>query len=475
MSRVSVSVNKVLGVIVLVGMLLAACSPRAAGLGDVGAEQAGSATAAKADLRVQVVGLLEALEPDAATIDGTRLAINANTVVIDGLQPNQIVEAQSVLGSGGLAALIIQPAGPGRAAGQTFELTGVVESQSAGAWVVGGHTVQVNPGQTEVSGSPAAGDLVKVEGGTNAAGALLAREIQPATAAAGAPANEIEFSGTVTSIGASAWVIGGQTVQVTPQTEIKSGVALNAFVKVHAVPQADGSLVAREIEPDAPQATGTPPVNGDEHEFTGTLTAINADLWTIGGQVVRITPGTEVKGDPRVGDVVKVHASPGSDGVLVAREVELAQGDDDDEAEDDDNRAGEVEFTGTLTAVNGDLWTIAGQAVRVVGATEIKDTVQVGDEVKVHATAGTDGVLVAREIELAHDGSDDVNDDRSGSGSGGDGADDNSGPGSADDGGDDHSGSGGGDDHGDGTDDRGGDDHGGGNDDGGGDDHGGDD
>jgi hypothetical protein len=60
--------------------------------------------------------------------------------------------------------------------------------------------------------------------------------------------NEIEFRGTVDVIAATGWVIGGQTVQVTGDTEVKAGVEVGSLVKVHAQRQADGSLWVREIE-----------------------------------------------------------------------------------------------------------------------------------------------------------------------------------------------------------------------------------
>jgi hypothetical protein len=312
--------------------------------------------------------------------------------------------------------------------------------------------------------------------------AVTERQALDAASAAGAGGTEIEFTGSVTSIGANEWVIGGQAVQVTAQTEIKAGVALGSVVKVHALPQTDGSLVAREIEPEAAAVgtgttqPGTPPA-GSEQEFTGTLTATNGDVWTIGGRAVRITSGTEIKGSLNIGDVLKVHAAAGADGVLVAREVELAADDDlDDDNNDDDNGnpAGEQEFTGALTAINGDVWTIAGRQVRITTRTEVKGNLLIGNMLKVHASPGADGVLVAREVELAAD--DDLDDDSGGddnSGPGGgddDGADDNSGHGGDDDedddSGDDNSGHGGGDDDGgDSGDDNSG--HGGGDDDGG--------
>jgi hypothetical protein len=253
--------------------------------------------------------------------------------------------------------------------------------------------------------------------------AVIERQALDAAPAPAALGTEIEFIGPVTSIGANEWVIGGQAVQVTPQTEIKAGVALGSVVKVHALPQTDGSLVAREIEAEAAAAgtataqPGTPPA-GSEQEFTGELTAVNGDVWTIGGRSVRITAATEVKGSFNIGDVLKVHASAGADGVLAAREVELAanaSGGSDDSGHnsggnDDGNRAGEQEFTGELTAINGSVWTIAGRQVRITSSTEVKGNLQIGQVLKVHASPASDGVLVAREVELAAaagDGNDD--------------------------------------------------------------------
>lgn len=63
------------------------------------------------------------------------------------------------------------------------------------------------------------------------------------------PQDEIEFTDTVEVIAGDLWVVGGRTVAVTAVTEIKPGLTIGTPAKVHAVPQADGSLWAREIEP----------------------------------------------------------------------------------------------------------------------------------------------------------------------------------------------------------------------------------
>ncbi|NTU65944.1 MAG: hypothetical protein HGB05_21690, partial [Chloroflexi bacterium] len=65
------------------------------------------------------------------------------------------------------------------------------------------------------------------------------------------PQNEIEFTGTVEVIASDMWVVGGRAVAVTAATEIKPGLTIGTLAKVHAMPQANGSLWAREIEPAA--------------------------------------------------------------------------------------------------------------------------------------------------------------------------------------------------------------------------------
>ncbi len=177
------------------------------------------------------------------------------------------------------------------------------------------------------------------------------------TATPGAPASgEQEWTGTLSTINGNVWVIGGQAVQVTAQTEIKDSPQIGQRVKVHAS-QSNGMWVAREIEradegnasggaaTPRPGSTGTPgaPTSG-EQEWTGTLSAINGNVWVIGGQAVQVTAQTEIKDSPQIGQRVKVHASQ-SNGMWVAREIERADegnasgggGDDDDDKGGDDD------------------------------------------------------------------------------------------------------------------------------------------
>ena len=83
---------------------------------------------------------------------------------------------------------------------------------------------------------------------------------------------ELEFTGIVESISNEGYVIGGQLVIVTPQTEIKGELSVGAMVKVHALQSPDGTLTAREIE--VTQA-GEENVNVNENENTNEVSNEN--------------------------------------------------------------------------------------------------------------------------------------------------------------------------------------------------------
>jgi len=68
-------------------------------------------------------------------------------------------------------------------------------------------------------------------------------------------------------------------------------------------------------------------------------------------------------------------------------------------AEDHD----EIEFTGVVETIEGNIWTVAGRMIDISQA-EIKGSIAVGDVVKVHIYRTGDGTLVAREIELVVEG-----------------------------------------------------------------------
>lgn len=69
--------------------------------------------------------------------------------------------------------------------------------------------------------------------------------------------------------------------------------------------------------------------------------------------------------------------------------------------------AAEVEFTGTVESIDGDVWVVDGQSV-TVDLQNVDPNIQVGDTVKVEGVVAEDGTITATEIESSVD--DDVDD-----------------------------------------------------------------
>ncbi|MEA3328099.1 MAG: DUF5666 domain-containing protein [Chloroflexota bacterium] len=64
---------------------------------------------------------------------------------------------------------------------------------------------------------------------------------------------KVKFYGTIEEKGDSAWLISGLTVKIDPETELEGTLEVGTLVKVEALTQEDGSLLAEEIEADSDQ------------------------------------------------------------------------------------------------------------------------------------------------------------------------------------------------------------------------------
>ena len=176
-----------------------------------------------------------------------------------------------------------------------------------------------------------------------------------------------------------------------------------------------------------------------ELEFSGVVDQISVQSWVVGPTTLVITSQTEIKGLITVGDMVKVHASPGADITLLAREIEIVSaaeaGNDDsvdngnqngnaneafddngidqsntntgdnsnDNADDDpsDHQGGETRFTGVVSQINPTTWLVSGLSISIIPATEIGNGIVPGSLIEVHAIPADDGTLVATELQLA--------------------------------------------------------------------------
>jgi hypothetical protein len=172
-----------------------------------------------------------------------------------------------------------------------FEFVGVVDQITTQLWVVSTTPVVITP-QTEIKGTISTGDTVKVHVSTGPENTLIAREIEisipgepgssntndignlnsnsnedfddngnnQGNTNAGTNLNgneddgtgdrqggETRFTGIVSQMGSSVWLVSGVSLSVTSDTEIHSGIAVGSLIEVEAVTAPDGSLVATRL------------------------------------------------------------------------------------------------------------------------------------------------------------------------------------------------------------------------------------
>lgn len=145
---------------------------------------------------------------------------------------------------------------------------------------------------------------------------------------------------------------------------------------------------------------GAEGVQANEIEISGAIEALGNGTLTVAGRTITVTAQTEIKGSLKAGEVVKVHATVGSDGSLTAREIEPAVGDPNASEAGDDKGKDELE-PGDDRGGNGAIE--SGDDRGGTGGTEMRHG---GDDVN-------DGTSVDD-----HSGSSGGVDDRSGSNSG---------------------------------------------------------
>jgi hypothetical protein len=277
---------------------------------------------------------------------------------------------------------------------------------------------------------------------------------------------EVNFGGMLSNRSGDQWLIEDIPVFVSSDARVQNGPTANAYLEIHGITRADGTVQAFLIETEGA-------------EIIGRIEAIKPDLWEVAGYGIKVDEKTYLEVRLQQGDCVEVHARRFSDGVLLALEIERSEGCQDDAAQD---RAA----TPTAGAAPSPTWTPTATPTPTVEPTatalpsfesgkdadgETKATPTLQPPAEDTDKPGEDG---------SSGGGDDDHDDGDDDGDGGGDDDhdegDDGGGDDDDDGGDDSSGGGGGDDDSDSGDDAGEDggddeeDKGDGDDDGGGDD-----
>jgi len=252
-----------------------------------------------------------------------------------------------------VGALLLAACSPQMAAqfkdGQA-EFTGVVASIGPTAWVIGDHTVPVNA-DTKIGPGIAVGMSVKVEVKVQSDGSVVAVEIKLADE--GGDANETGTPEATESAEGKGTEVAG-TPEADDQNECgDAGVSetdnqdegedsqVGGTSAVDQSDKCDDSQVAETPEADGHNGEDSQD-NGADIKVTGTLTAISGNVWTVDGKAVTVTDATQVEGNPKIGDTVKVEGTRQADGSVLAKQIEnkSSGGDGSDGGESHDSGEG---------------------------------------------------------------------------------------------------------------------------------------
>lgn len=231
--------------------------------------------------------------------------------------------------------------------------------------------------------------------------------------------SEVEFIGTLESTAPSEWVVSGQVVKLNAQTQVQNTPAIGEMVQVRAQVSASGEVTALRIETqtrqqpqDLAQAQNQSKSQVQSQsafgqsflEFYGVVESIAPNIWVVSGRTFSIANTTEIKGNIRVGANAKVEYLTNADGSFTARQITLAealQAGNTFTLQIQNQIRQEFELFGVVDAIAATEWVVAGQTFIVTPQTQIKNTIVVGDFVKVHLYTEND-MLTAHEIELAN-------------------------------------------------------------------------
>ncbi|MGZ6141909.1 MAG: DUF5666 domain-containing protein [Myxococcales bacterium] len=233
-------------------------------------------------------------------------------------------------------------------------------------------------------------------------------------------ASEAELRGTIDSIAAPSFVMAGKTVVTTTTgTVFHQGGATIGFadlnagdsVEVEGALQADGSLLARSVSVEAPEAedggASGSAAGSDDVTFEGALAAASGSTLTVGTTTVQVDASTRIEKDDQavaasalaMGDELRVEGALQSDGSVLAKEIKVLSAE----------QAAQVMVSGAVASVSSadGTFTIGTTSIKVDAHTAFSGQgsfasladIAAGDLLDVEAAQQPDGSLLAIKVE----------------------------------------------------------------------------
>ena len=232
----------------------------------------------------EFTGIVQEIRPDRWTVGGRQVRVLDITELDADIRLGDTVWVHAHADEDGvLAAREISLVTPSSAPAETddpedqgtpapeaeeMEFTAVVEAITATTWTIGGRIVLIDAG-TSIEGAPTQGATaevraVRMPGGLWVAERIRLHQGEPTAAGAASPTVEgqttpfptdqrasgehVDIEGQVEVIGSGYWIVGGTTLAIDGATEVRGAPQVGDTVRVAAVTQANGQLLAKKIE-----------------------------------------------------------------------------------------------------------------------------------------------------------------------------------------------------------------------------------
>ncbi len=333
---------------------------------------------------LNIAGEVESIGDGLWLVGGVEMRIDDRTIGQQDLRPGataRFVAARSA--SGRLHALSLtglQPDSPPAAA----VVSGAVENVTDDGISVAGQFIRLTP-ETLRTIELKVGQRVQVtmNNTTNGVVASSVKATGTDTAAAQTDGLTLEGSieGSVTDT--NEWIVAGLKFLTTPTTTLdaKTGKAQSgARVQVEATAD-NGKLLAQRITVLAAQAPA------DSVHVIGVFQGIESGLWLVSGLGL-LPPATGP--DPDMGALIAVDARHQGKDFMVTQVKTIQQAGDNSL----------VRFQGTITSIDGSLWTLESVRVRVTSTADVTGRSLVGVRVLGWGRRGQDGILQATAVRV---------------------------------------------------------------------------
>ena len=264
---------------------------------------------------------------------------------------------------------------------------GVAEN---GDWIIGETRVEVR-NSTRLARGFSVGQLVRVDATLTPSGVLVAREVTSEDKDQGV-ASKTRLTGVFEGTDSEGrWIVSGNAVTIATDTDTDGVPTPGQEVRITARRLDDGTLLAREVE----NRTGAQraPRDAGVVNVVGTLREIDSDgNWRVNGAAFAVDENTTLKGEPRVGNRVRVRAVREADRLLAKVIAGIEQ--------NTDRATRDVVIRGRISRIENGTLIVNGVLVKTGDITEVDGELADGRLVRIKAIVEADGSVSAKDVEV---------------------------------------------------------------------------